>query len=66
MRVFTSNDFTGQYPVGAALVVVATNEDEALSLAKNCCEKSGLVFDGNLIELDVTRVGYEMLLDGDY
>ena len=66
LRLFASNDFTGHYPVGSALIVVAVNEDEALKLAKDKCAENKLVFDGTLIEIDLCASGSYMLVDGDY
>lgn len=66
LRVFTSDDFTGRYPVGTAMVVIAINEDEALILAKKSCEQCGLKFDGTLKEIDVSKPDSYILNDGDY
>lgn len=66
MRVYTSNDFTGHYPVGTAMVIVAINEDQAIKLANEICIKHGLVFNGTLVEIETNiEIGY-MLHDGDY
>lgn len=66
MKVYTSDDFTGHYPVGCGLIVVAENMNEALKKAQECCELSGLEFDGLLIEVDVSHSGFRMLSDGNY
>lgn len=65
MKVYTSNDFTGFYPVGTAMVIVASNADEALTIAKNKCNSIGLTFDGTLDELDLNPQAV-ILCDGDY
>lgn len=66
MRTFYSNDFTGHYPVGSALVVVARDREKAQKIAEKICKKYNLVFDGTLDEIfNDIEDGY-MLVDGDY
>ena len=68
MRVWTTKDFTGHWPVGAAAVVVA--EDERIT--KLTMDKA-LMVDGldptegyTLVELDLDVPGAVILVNGEY
>jgi hypothetical protein len=65
MMIFTSTDFTGHWPVGAALVVRAASHDEAVVVARRLCGEHGLEFDGTLQQLAENSDG-AMLFDGEY
>jgi hypothetical protein len=45
MKVFTSNDFTGYYPVGTAAVVVAEDREDARELLRQALANEGLPCD---------------------
>lgn len=66
LKVFISSDFTGHYPVGTALVIVAKNYDEALALARKSCKQYGLDFDGTLDRVDLCKPDSYMICDGNY
>ena len=62
MMFWYSKDFTGHWPVGSALVVVADSEADAIEEAKRLCVDWGLVFDGTVHEVTESI----MLFDGEY
>lgn len=66
LKVFTSNDFTGHYPVGAALVVTAHDEATAIELAQIELKKCGLTFNGTMQELPAKTSTCVVLCDGNY
>lgn len=66
LRVWTSNDFSGFWPVGSALVVVAPTRKAAIDAAQVACARCGLTFDGTVDELPLTAGESRVLCDGDY
>ena len=66
MRVWTSSDFFGHYPVGSAAVVVAPDEATALRLLSEELTSRGLRSSGTLVELDLSTPKAVVLVDGDY
>lgn len=66
LRLFYSGDFTGQWPVGTAAVVIASDEKEAASLLNDRLAEQGLSFDGRLIEIDTTAPNAVVICDGNY
>lgn len=61
MKVWTSNDWKGVWPVGTALVVVAETEEEARKLVS--WEITG---DFTLEEVSTKFAHVTILCDGDY
>lgn len=66
MNVYTSNDFTGMWPVGASAVVVADTIEEAFHLLHKELEHHGLKFDGTLRLLATDQPHVVVLQDGNY
>lgn len=66
MRIWTSTDFAGVWPVGSAAVVVAPSEERAKELLDIELRTRGLRFDGTLEELALADERAVILLDGDY
>ena len=68
MRVWTTNDFTGHWPVGAAGVVVAEDEIHARALFDTVLAIDGLdPSDGyTLVELDLDIPHPVILVNGEY
>ena len=66
MKVWTTNDFTGHWPVGTSAVVIAQSEDRARELIERAVEKCGLKFDGTLREVPSDEEAAIILRDGNY
>lgn len=68
MKVFTSRDFKGHWPVGTAAVIVAENEQEAAELLTEVAAMRGLEIgdDFTLQEVPITQTQAIILRDGDY
>ena len=67
MKVFTSNDFTGFYPVGTAAVVVAEDKVTAYERLREALIGHGLPGDDfTLREVDTENEGWEILQNGNY
>lgn len=66
MRVWTTDDFTGFWPVGTSAIVIAETEAEAKTILDAELAKRGLKFDGSLAPLDVSAPGVRVLADGNY
>jgi hypothetical protein len=67
MRVFTSNDFTGHWPVGTAAVVVAEDKEAAKKLLTAKLKAEGLKFDGTLREINIHSTAEAIILNnGNY
>lgn len=64
MKTYYSNDFTGHYPVGASIVIMADSEEQAREIFEDALENVGLKFDGSIEEL-IPYVPV-ILNDGDY
>ncbi len=65
MRVFTSDDFPGHYPVGVAAVIVAPDEAAARALLIEAAPLAGSDH-FTLVELDVEKAHAVVLCDGNY
>ena len=71
MKVFTSSDFPGFWPVGSAAVVVARSKRGAATLLRNVLIHKGLIKKGveddfTLEELDLSEPHTAILCDGNY
>ena len=70
MKTYTHTKFEGHYPVGSAAIIVAPDEETALTLLKNQLELVGLDPDSaelaDLKLVDSARPHCCILLDGDY
>lgn len=66
MSVWTSNDFSGRWPVGASAVVVASTQEEALFMLSAELKARGLKFDGTLVKLPLDKLTCVILQDGEY
>ena len=66
MRVFTTRDFTGYYPVGTAAVVVERDEASAKKYLDEILRTKGLKFDGTLVEINIELSCVHILCDGNY
>jgi hypothetical protein len=70
MRVFTCTNFKGRWPVGVAAVITAETREEALRELQEALEVADLPQEGEaslqLVEVDLTVPGVDILLDGDY
>ena len=66
MNVYTSNDFSGMFPVGASAVVVADTIEEAAEMLEGVLSARSLVFDGTLHLLQTDHPQVIVLQDGDY
>ncbi len=63
--------FNGHWPVGACAVVVATDEQSAkialmAELQKSGLDKKNVMDDLGVTELDTSKPGVTILLDGEY
>jgi len=61
--------FTGHWPVRAVGVVLAESRDDAIQNMKVALATRGLsteLDDDDITEIDMTRPGVHILLDGDY
>lgn len=68
MKVFTTTNFKGYYPVGTAAVIVAETEEEADRLLIESLSKMHLIQDEppELKEVDTSVPHASVLLDGNY
>ena len=69
MKVYTSTNFNGHYPVGVSAIVVADSIGLACVLLEQELKKAGLeqvVNREDMKELDLTTKGAIILNDGDY
>jgi len=67
MKVFTSKDFRGHYPVPVAAVVIAPNEIIARAILESALKSAGLPGDEfSLQELGMAATGAVILSDGNY
>ena len=71
MKVYTSTDFEGHWPVGVAMVVVARGPETAKKLADQSLVANGLkpqflAGDAALEELDTSKGHAVLLCNGDY
>lgn len=67
MKVFTSNDFEGHWPVPVAAVIVAETEGDAWVLLSEALKKDGLPgHDFTLEEIDCATPRATVLSNGDY
>lgn len=69
MPIYTCRDFTGHYPVGAAAVVEAHDENEAAVLLNMELRKQGLKGDAesaNMIAFPFPKEPVRVLVNGDY
>jgi hypothetical protein len=68
MKIFTCNDHSSFYPVGAASVVVAHTEIQARELLRTALEKHGLDKNAEftLVEIDMEKPNVRILVDGEY
>lgn len=70
MKTYTCRDFTGHWPVGAAAVVRADNEEEAAAvLNRELREVHGLAGDAepaNMILFPHPKERVRVLVDGNY
>lgn len=67
MFIYYSDDFTGHYPVGTALVVRASSRIAARRLASKSLKEKGLVFDGSLTLIsNKLPPACHILCDGNY
>lgn len=67
LRVWTSTDFDGHYPVGTSAVVVARDEHEAGELLQAALRERGLTStDFTLEPLAFDEPRARVLQDGDY
>lgn len=65
MKVFTSNDFEGQWPVGTAAVIVAESETHARQLLE-ACHPLAAKKPYTVRELDLSQPAAVVLSDGNY
>lgn len=70
MKVFTSNDFKGYWPVGSAAVIVAENEEQARRMLNAVFMVQGPKqypdHRYTLVEIDTTCYQVSILCDGNY
>ncbi len=69
MKVFSCNEFTGHYPVGASAVVIAENIEEAVAALQAKLTKVGLKQDivpEQLDEINLNQPQVIILQDGQY
>ena len=72
MKVYTSSDFPGFWPVGSAAVVVARSKRGAATLLRKALIRKGLIKenaeddDFTLEELDLSEPHSTILCDGNY
>ena len=67
MNVYTCTDHDGYWPVGAASIVVAENEEEARTLLREKLVSMDLDPDGFTLQvLDTSTPKAVVLRDGDY
>ena len=66
MKLFTTNDFSGVWPVGASAIVLAKSEEDANEMIKQELAKRNLTWDGKLKEVDLKKEGCIILTDGEY
>ena len=67
MKVFTSKDFDGRWPVPVAAVVVANDKAHARDILAYELISIGLrCSDFTLQEIDTTKAGVTILSDGEY
>jgi hypothetical protein len=69
LNVYTCNEFRGRYPVGAAAIIVAENEQEAVKLLEAELTKDGLTQTINLNQLElvaITKPQATILCNGEY
>ena len=67
MRVWTSTDFEGVWPVGTAALVVAATEEEARETLSLAIKKEGLPkSEFTLQEIELSERAAYVLNNGDY
>lgn len=73
LRVWYCTNFAGHYPVGAAAVVVAKDQEQAAAELWKLLEHANLAESNRdcdppleLIEIQLTEPGGAMLVDGNY
>lgn len=69
MRVWTSTEFEGYWPVGTAAVVVAETPEAACELLKRELSARGLdqqITASQFVEIETTRPVAVVLRDGNY
>lgn len=67
MKVFVCTDHDEHYPVGAASVIIAENEQQASSLLREELQRRGLKGEGfTLKEIDLSAPIAVVLCDGNY
>lgn len=69
MNIYTTTNFTGHYPVGAAAVVVAWNAAEAAAMLNVALLQRGLPGDADAESMDLlveSHGNVKILVDGNY
>jgi hypothetical protein len=67
LKIYTSNDFAGIWPVGTSAVVIAENEEEAIQyLADELKDRKLPQAEFTIAELDTNTPGVLILQSGDY
>lgn len=73
LRVWYCTNFAGKWPVGAAAVVVAEDQEQAAAELWKLLEQANLAESNRdrtdpleLIEIDLSKPGGAVLVDGDY
>jgi len=68
MKIFTSNDFHGMYPVPTAAVIIANSKEEAAGMLTMELSSRGLKQNGpfTLEELNTDIKKVTILADGNY
>lgn len=69
MKVFTCNQFTGHWPVGAAAVMVALSIEDAVAFLADKLADLGLkqtITPDMLVEVDLKQPAALILVDGEY
>ena len=69
MNVYTCTDFKGHWPVGVAAVIIANDEDDAVTILQRKLAASGLKQDvspESIKKVDLRWAEAFILNDGDY